>query len=79
MLTAGNGDTAKQRADDEARQEAEWPDGTHFGNRTGRHELNGLQVLLKAPKGHDPAEWPADLRVREWPKLSTPLDTIHKT
>lgn len=23
---------------------------------------------LRARKGGDPAEWPADLRVREWPR-----------
>lgn len=37
-------------------------------------ELDGLHVpnyelrRLKHSKGGDPAEWPADLRVREWPK-----------
>lgn len=46
----------------------EWPEGTMFGNRTGLPELNGRQVLLRDPKGGDPAEWPEDLRVREFPK-----------
>ena len=26
------------------------------------------QMKLKHKKGGDPSEWPADLRVREWPK-----------
>jgi protein gp37 len=26
------------------------------------------RVLLKHPKGGDPAEWPSDLRVQQWPK-----------
>ncbi len=44
-----------------------FPDGTHFGNRTGRTELNGLHVLLRDRKGGDPLEWPSDLKVREYP------------
>lgn len=49
------------------RFESGFPDGTFFGNRTGRRELNGLQVLLRDRKGGDMAEWPPDLRVREYP------------
>lgn len=45
-----------------------FPDGTHFGNRSGRRELNGLQALLRDSKGGDMAEWPPDLRVREYPE-----------
>jgi protein gp37 len=44
-----------------------FPDGTHFGNRTGIRELNGLQALLRDRKGGDPAEWVPDLRVRQYP------------
>lgn len=47
----------------------EWPAGTHFGNPTGRPELNGRVALLRHPKGGDPSEWPEDLRVREWPAV----------
>jgi protein gp37 len=45
----------------------EWPEGTRFGNRTGLAEFNGRQVLLRDPKGGDPAEWPQDLQVRQFP------------
>lgn len=31
-------------------------------------ESTGLRFPLKDKKGGDPAEWPADLRVREWPR-----------
>jgi hypothetical protein len=47
--------------------ESGFPDGTFFGNRTGRRELNGLQVLLRDRKGGDIEEWAPDLRVREYP------------
>lgn len=26
-------------------------------------------MMLRDPKGGDPSEWPADLRVREFPKV----------
>ena len=45
----------------------EWPDGTHFGNRTGKLELNGRVALMKDGHGADPLEWPEDLRVQEFP------------
>jgi len=38
-------------------------DGARFQNATRQHN----NVILKHPKGGDPAEWPADLRVREFP------------
>lgn len=52
----------------EERQRAEWPPPVSFGNRTARQEFNGRQVLLRDPKGGDLAEWPPDLRVREFPR-----------
>lgn len=45
----------------------EWPDGTHFGNPTQDVSLNGRVALLRDKKGGDMAEWPAALRVREFP------------
>lgn len=43
-----------------------------FVKQLGAHPLDGLagrfEVTLPDPKGGDPAEWPADLRVREFPK-----------
>jgi hypothetical protein len=29
---------------------------------------DGVRIPLKIHKGGEPSEWPADLRVREWPK-----------
>lgn len=46
-----------------------WPDCKIFNKQLGSNpscacgELEGL----KHPKGGDPAEWPADLRIQEWP------------
>ena len=46
----------------------EWPEGTHFGNRTGKPLYNGRQALLKDAKfGGYPEEWPMDMRVRQMP------------
>ena len=45
----------------------DWPEGTHFGNRTGIRELNGRVALLDDRKGGDPEEWAPDLCVREYP------------
>lgn len=58
-----------------------WPDGTHFGNRTGNPALNGLQVLLNADKGGNPEEWPEELRVQQFPverpaPLVNPLEVL---
>ena len=50
--------------------EMEWPEGTRFGNPTGDKALNGRIVFLHDPAGGDPAEWPEDLRVRQWPNQS---------
>jgi protein gp37 len=61
------GDSVYERGQDAIRRDGEWPEGTHFGNRTGDPALNGMIALLKHPKGGDPAEWPEDLRVREMP------------
>jgi protein gp37 len=62
--------------------DAEWPAGTHFGNPTGQPALNGRVALLHDRKGADPAEWPADLRVREWPAhpalASTMNEDLHR-
>ena len=42
----------------------------HDGRPLGVVEVEaGRRVLhLKDPKGGDPAEWPDDLRVRQWPR-----------
>jgi hypothetical protein len=32
--------------------------------------LTGNQLKLQHRKGADPAEWPEDLRVREWPEAA---------
>jgi protein gp37 len=47
-----------------------WPSGTRFGNPLfpDRIDLNGRIALLSSRKGGDMAEWPRDLRVREWPR-----------
>jgi len=45
----------------------EWPRGTQFGNPTGDESLNGRVALLDDPKGGRIAEWPRDLRVRQYP------------
>jgi protein gp37 len=36
-----------------------------------RPAMNGAPVRVRAPKGGDPSEWPADLRVREMPADSS--------
>jgi protein gp37 len=53
--------------ENQRRIDLEWPIGTHFGNPTGDAALNGLVAIVR-DKGGDPAEWPEDLRVREWPR-----------
>lgn len=40
-----------------------WPDGVSFREGVGP----GSRVVLRDPKGGDMSEWPADLRVREFP------------
>lgn len=39
-----------------------WP----FGTRA-----EGQRIILRDRKGGDPAEWPKDLRVREWPGVAS--------
>lgn len=46
----------------------EWLRGTRFGNPRDDRGLNGRVAILKDRKGGDPAEWPDDLRVREFPE-----------
>jgi hypothetical protein len=41
-----------------------WPVGTEFATGCPNYAL----VNLRDKKGGDPAEWPADLRVQDWPK-----------
>ena len=49
-------------ADDDARLDDEgWPEHVKWGR-------NGC-LTLRDRKGGDPSEWPADLRVREWPEV----------
>jgi protein gp37 len=45
----------------------QWPEGTKVGNPRNEPGLNGRVLLLKNGKGGDPAEWPAELQVRQWP------------
>jgi hypothetical protein len=61
------GETAKDWSDREKLAFLEWPDGTYFGNRTGLSEFNGYEALLRDTKGGNWDEWPADLRVRDFP------------
>lgn len=51
--------------------ESEWPIGTMFSGLC-RHlgtEWQGRLVRLKDNRGSDPAEWPEDLRVQEYPQV----------
>jgi protein gp37 len=50
--------------------EREWPDGTRFSTMPGHMgtEWQGRWVRLRDSKGGDPAEWPADLRMQEFPQ-----------
>jgi protein gp37 len=41
---------------------------THHGRR--QYEMTADRLLLKNRKGNDMAEWPEDLRVREWPEVT---------
>lgn len=47
-----------------------WPMDTRFEQEYAERNYQGTlgRVRLKDHKGGDPAEWPADLRVREWPR-----------
>lgn len=48
---------------------SDWPDSTRFGElpKGVAATVAGAGVKLAHSKGEDPAEWPEDLRVREWP------------
>lgn len=57
-------------------EDESWPEQFDDGERV-EHNLDGyrddyqgapVRVHLRDPKGGDPAEWPTDLRVREWPR-----------
>lgn len=49
--------------------DAQWPTGTKLGAEfVTDDEFNGRHVTLRDRKGGDPAEWPDDLRVREFPR-----------
>ena len=49
--------------------EGEWPASTRLGPTFIRAEtFSGRHLNLRDRKGGDPAEWPEDLRVREWPR-----------
>jgi hypothetical protein len=43
-----------------------WPDSVRFDYER-RFEESQHRIILRDPKGGDPSEWPADLRVREVP------------
>jgi protein gp37 len=69
-------DTAKDWAAREKLEFLKWPDGTHFGNRTGIQEWNGYEALLNDPKGGDPAEWPEWPRVRQFPRSANAQNPV---
>lgn len=46
----------------------DWPGGTWFG--ADPDYGNGARVYLDHPKGGNPAEWPEDLRVQEFPEVA---------
>lgn len=50
---------------------SEWPDATLFGELPAgvAATVAGAGVKLQHSKGEDPAEWPEDLRVQEWPEV----------
>ena len=50
---------------------SDWPDGTRFGELPEGVPITvaGAGLRLQHSKGEDPAEWPEDLRVREWPEV----------
>lgn len=51
-----------------------WPPGTLTG-RSERFQGATVRVRLRDAKGGDPAEWPEDLRVREFPAKDVAIDT----
>jgi protein gp37 len=56
---------------DETTNGEDWPVGSRFTTRAG--EPQGRSIILRDRKGGDPAEWPEDLRVRQWPVVTTCL------
>lgn len=45
----------------------DWPDSTEF---LGQYEgFAAARAMLKHPKGGDPAEWPTNLRIRQYPEV----------
>jgi protein gp37 len=64
-----SGKTLKDAFNDDLAACSEWPQGIHFGTHCGGEEWRGRGVLLRNPKGGDMAEWPEDLRVRQWPEI----------
>jgi protein gp37 len=55
----------------------DWTERVEFSPNGFREEYQGapVRVHLPAAKGGDPSEWPADLRVREWPQSNTAVRT----
>jgi protein gp37 len=51
----------------------DWPDGTRMTFQYGYPQAAGGRALLKNKKGEDPAEWPEEMRIRQWPN---PRDSI---
>ncbi len=45
-----------------------WPMDTQYKAHGHQHQGDPVRVLLRSKKGGDPAEWPEDLRVREFPR-----------
>ncbi|MBI3104717.1 MAG: DUF5131 family protein [Candidatus Rokubacteria bacterium] len=47
----------------------DWPDPVDWDTTYGQPPLSSrVRLRLRDRKGDDMAEWPADLRVREWPR-----------
>ncbi|MBI5683591.1 MAG: DUF5131 family protein [Verrucomicrobia bacterium] len=47
----------------------DWPMDTHYSDLDSGYQGAPVRVLLKHYAGADPAEWPEDLRVREFPQI----------
>jgi protein gp37 len=50
----------------------EWPDDTCMFEIAGVDGFASAEIALKHKKGGDPAEWPEELRVRQWPDITRP-------
>lgn len=63
--------------DEETRDECEagnceWPDPIGWSEHDGQPGLDAVvELKLRSLDGRDPAEWPADLRVQEWPEVQS--------